>query len=69
MSGNLCEPHTETIVLGSDEMYHSKEDIPYDDCGNYYGWEKVYEWTDEEIEEKAKQIPWEDVITVCVSTL
>ena len=28
--------------------------------------EEVDEWTDEEIEEKAKQIPWEDVIAVRV---
>ena len=47
-------------------MYHEKEDSPYDDCGHYYGWKDVDEWTDEEIEEKAKQIPWEDVIAVRV---
>ena len=47
-------------------MYHEKEDSPYDDCGNYYGWEEVNEWSDEKIEEKAKQILWEDVILVRV---
>ena len=66
MAGNLNEPCIETLIIGKDDMYHSKEDSPYDDCGNYYGWNEVYEWTEEEIEEKAKQIPWEDVIAVRV---
>ena len=66
VAGNLYEPHIETLIIGKDNMYHSKEDSPYDDCGNYYGWKEVDEWTDEEIEEKAKQIPWEDVIAVRV---
>ena len=66
IAGNLFEPCIETLIIGKDDMYHSKEDSPYDDCGNYYGWNEIYEWTDEEIEEKAKEIPWEDVITVRV---
>lgn len=66
VAGNINEPCIETLIIGKDDMYHSKEDSPYDDCGNYYGWEEVDEWTDEELEEKAKAIPWEDVITVRV---
>ncbi len=65
-AGNIYEPHIETLIIGKDDMYHEKEDSPYDDCGNYYGWNEVDEWSDEEIEEKAKQIPWEDVIAVRV---
>lgn len=66
VAGNLNEPRIETLIIGKDDMYHEKEDSPYDDCGHYYGWKEVDEWTDEEIEEKAKQIPWEDVIAVRV---
>lgn len=69
MSGELYEPCIETLIVGKDDMYHSKEDSPYDDCGNYYGWGEVDEWTDEELEEKAKAIPWEDVIAVKVSAV
>ena len=66
VAGNLFEPRIETLIIGKDDMYHEKEDSPYDDCGHYYGWNEVDEWSDEEIEEKAKQIPWEDVIAVRV---
>lgn len=65
VAGNLNEPCIETLIVGKDDMYHSKEDSPYDDCLNYYGCE-CDDWTDEEIEEKAKAIPWEDVIAVRV---
>ena len=66
MAGHIDEPCIETMIIGKDDMYHEKEGSPYDDCGHYYGWEEVDVWTDEEIEEKAKQIPWEDVISVRV---
>ena len=66
VAGNIYEPHIETLIIGKDDAYHEKEDSPYDDCCNYYGWKEVDKWTDEEIEEKAKQIPWEDVIAVRV---
>lgn len=65
VAGNIYEPHIETLIIGKDDMYHSKEDSPYDDCLNYYGCE-CDDWTDEELEEKAKAIPWEDVIAVRV---
>ena len=65
VAGNIYEPRIETLIIGEDNMYYQKEDSPYDDCYHYYGVE-VDEWTDEEIEEKAKQIPWEDVIAVRV---
>lgn len=69
LAGNLYEPRIETLIIGKDDMYHSKEDSPYDDCGHYYGWKETDEWTDEEIEEKAKAIPWEDVIAVRVGVM
>jgi hypothetical protein len=47
-------------------MYHTKEGDDYEDCYNYYGWE-CDDWNDEELAEKAKAIPWEDVIAVRVS--
>ena len=62
MAGSIYDPHIETLVVGSDGVYHEKEDNPYDDCGHYYGYEVVDNWYDEEIKEKAKQIPWEEVI-------
>ena len=65
-AGNLHEPCIETVVIGYDDMYHEKEGDAYEDCCNYYGLEEADEWTDEELEEKAKQIPWEDVISVRV---
>lgn len=69
IAGDLYEPYIETLIIGHDNMYHSKEDSPYDDCGHYYGWKEVDEWTDEEIEEKAKLIPWEDVIAIRVGVI
>ena len=66
LAGNIYEPCIETMIIGKDDMYHEKEGSPYDDCGHYYGWKEVNEWSDEKIEEKAKQIPWEDVISVRV---
>ncbi len=68
IAGNLHEPCIETLIIGKDDMYHSKEDSPYDDCFNYYGCE-CDDWTDEELEEKAKAIPWEDVIAVKVGVM
>ena len=65
-AGNLYEPCIETIALGKDGMHHEKENDAYENCCNYYGWKEADVWTDEELEEKAKQIPWEDVIAVRV---
>ena len=67
-AGNLREPCIETIVIGKDGAYHNKEDDPYEDCLNYYGYE-ADDWTDEELEEQAKAIPWEDVIAVKVGLI
>ena len=68
LAGDLYEPCIETLIVGKDDMYHSKEDSPYDDCFNYYGCE-CDDWTDEELEAKAKAIPWEDVIAVRVGVM
>ena len=37
LAGNIYEPHIETLIIGKDDMYHEKEDSPYDDCCHYYG--------------------------------
>ena len=66
MAGNIYKPGIETIVVGSDDAYYLKENDVYEDCYNYYGC-ICDDWTDEELEEKAKTIPWEDVIAVRVS--
>lgn len=66
MAGNLYEPCIETIVIGHDNSYRTKDGDAYEDCYHYYGYE-CDDWTDEELEEKAKAIPWEDVIAVKVS--
>ena len=68
IAGNMYEPRIETVAAGNDDMYHYKDDDPYTDCFNYYGAE-CSRWTDEEINEKAKAIPWEKVITVRVGVM
>lgn len=68
MAGNLYEPRIETIAVNYDNVYIAKEGDDYEDCLNYYGY-NADEWTDEELAEKAKAIPWENVIAVAVSAL
>lgn len=65
MAGYLYEPCIETIVIGHDDLYRTKDGNAYEDCYHYYGWE-CDEWSDEELEEKARAIPWEDVIAIRV---
>lgn len=68
MVGNLYKPTIETIAVNYDNVYITKEGDDYDDCYNFYGCE-CDDWNDEELAEKAKAIPWEDVIAVQVSAL
>lgn len=68
MVGNLYEPRIETIAVNYDNVYITEQGDDYDDCNNYYGCE-CDDWTDETLAEKAKQIPWEEVIAVEVSAL
>lgn len=68
MVGNLYEPKIETIAVNYDNVYITKEGDDYEDCYNFYGCE-CDDWTDEALAEKAKAIPWEDVIAVRVSAL
>lgn len=68
MAGNLYEPCIETIVVGHDDLYRTKDGDVYEDCYHYYGCE-CDDWSDEELEEKAKAIPWEDVIAIRVSAI
>lgn len=66
-AGNLHgKPHIETIAYSeAREIWVSRENEDFEDCYNYYGWD-AEKWSDEELAEKAKQIPWEDVIAVNV---
>lgn len=68
MVGNLYEPTIETITVNYDDLYITKDGNDYEDCYNYYGCE-CDDWTDDTLTEKAKAIPWEEVIAVRVSAL
>lgn len=68
MVGNLYEPRITTIAANYENMYVTKEGDDYEDCYNFYGCE-CDDWTDETLAEKAKAIPWEEVIAVRVSAL
>ena len=66
-AGNLrSKPCIETIAYSEvREIWVSKGKDDFENCYDYYGWD-VENWSDEELAEKAKQIPWEDVIAVSV---
>ena len=66
-AGNLHgKPYIETIAYSKvREVWVSKENDDFEDCYNYYGHD-AEKWSDEELAEKAKLIPWEDVIAVNV---
>ena len=66
-AGNLrSKPCIETIAYSAaGGIWIGKEKDDFEDCYNYYGWE-AEDWSDEELEEKSKLIPWEDVIAVSV---
>ena len=66
MCGYMYESRLEEIIVGYDGCCYDKENDVYEDCYNYYG-SDAGDWTDEELEEKAKAIPWEKVIAVNVS--
>ena len=68
MVGNLYKPQIETIAVNYNNAFITKEDDDYEDCYNYYGCE-CDDWGDVMLKEKAKAIPWEDVIAVRVSAL
>lgn len=68
MVGNLYEPRIETIAVNYDNVYITKEGDDYDDCYNFYGCE-CDDWGEIMLSEKAKAIPWEEVIAVRVSAL
>lgn len=68
-AGSIGKPRISIIAYSETrEQYVEKEGDMYEDCYNYYGC-CADDWTDEELAEKAAQIPWEDVITVYVSTV
>ena len=60
------KPRIEKIAYSEAwEIWVSKQDDDFVDCCDYYG-EDAENWSDKELAEKAKQIPWEDVIAVSV---
>lgn len=67
LAGNFHgKPCIETIAYSAaGGIWIGKEKDDFEDCYNYYGWE-AEDWSDEELEEKSKLIPWEDVIAVSV---
>ena len=66
-AGNFySKPCIETIAYSeAREIWVSKEKDDFEDCYSYYGWD-AENWSDEKLAEKAKQIPWEDVIAINV---
>ena len=67
MVGYLYEPEIVTVAVNYDNAYIEFEGDDYEDCCNYYGCFEADDWSDEELEEKAKQIPWEKIIAIYVS--
>lgn len=66
--GNIGKPEILTMAHSDDmEHYITKDGDAYEDCCAYYGSWAVDDWDDETMEQKAKEIPWEDVIAVNVS--
>lgn len=67
-AGNITgEPEIKEIAGNKDGMIITREGDDYEDCVNYYGYD-ADEWTDEELKEKAGQIPWENIIVFYVSS-
>lgn len=66
-AGNITgEPKIEAIAVNYDDAIITRDGDDYEDCINYYGYVGD-EWTDEELQEKARQIPWENTIVFYVS--
>lgn len=65
--GNIGTPEKTFIAYSEiDEHYVEKDGDAYEDCWSYYGGE-TDDWDDETLEQKASEIPWEEVIAVYVS--
>lgn len=68
-AGNIGMPRIRTIVHSKiTDQYVEKDGDAYEDCAEYYGLD-ADEWDTETLERKAKEIPWETVITVYVSAV
>lgn len=65
--GNMGKPEKQFIVLSEWQgCWIEKDGDDYEDCYGYYGAD-ADNWDDDELERKAKEIPWEEVIAVNVS--
>ena len=66
-AGNITqEPQIAAIAVNHENAIITQDGDDYEDCVNYYGYD-ADDWTDEELKEKAKQIPWENTIVFYVS--
>ena len=50
------------------DTYIEKDGDMYEDCYAYYGVSSD-DWDDETLKQKAKEIPWEEVIAISVSAV
>lgn len=65
--GNIGKPKKMTITYSKTAYaYIEKDGEAYKDCFAYYGL-ITNDWDDEMLEQKASEIPWEEVIAVNVS--
>lgn len=66
-AGNLGKPEKMFVAYSEiEEHWFEKDGNAYEDCWSYYGGE-TDDWDDETLEQKSKEIPWEEVIAVNVS--
>lgn len=67
--GNIGKPRKMSIAYSETfNTYIEKDGDMYEDCYAYYG-VVTDEWDDKTLEQKAKEIPWEEVIAVRVSAV
>jgi hypothetical protein len=67
--GDLGKPEIKEITIdANNEHWVEREYDSYEDCYQVYG-DDVDDWSDEEIERKAKEIEWEKVIAANVSAV
>ena len=67
--GDIEKPHLQTIAYSNvNEHYIEHDGNDFEDCYAFYG-NVAKDWTDEELEAYAKEIPWETVIAVEVSAV
>lgn len=67
--GNIGKPRKMSIAYSDTfDTYIEKDGDMYEDCYAYYGVASD-DWDDETLKQKAKEIPWEEVIAISVSAV